>query len=81
MDENAARTLQREIEDLKATSERLKALADDTLTRSARVSHEVSMLITTNDPMEGRITKLDHLEGQPTKSDPLEGRLTKLRRK
>jgi hypothetical protein len=81
MDENAARTLQEEIDDLKATSERLKALADDTLTRSARVSHEVSLLIATNDPLEGRITKLDPLDGRPAKPDPLEGRLTKLRRK
>ena len=47
------------IDDLKATSERLKALADDTLTRSARVSQEVSTLLSTNDPLEGRITRLD----------------------
>ena len=78
MDTNAARSLQREIDDLKATSERLKALADDTLTRSARVSHEVSMLIHTTDPLEGRITKLDPPAARATKSDPLEGRLTKL---
>ena len=78
MDKNPTRTLQREIDDLKATSERLKALADDTLTRSARVSQEVSMLLSTNDPLEGRITRLDPVEARPTKSDPLEGRLTRL---